>query len=144
MDWKYDRAGNCTAEVAGGHSESVAMKELCAQVAHYILPANRDVDWQYLRVEVWSDSGQIVVFPSKNVPNYRIERAACQLIFHQLSEWFSNLSQSMDDEDLERIVRLKEQAYGDLFLEAAEDSELNGIRVLVFGPGGELLREAEL
>jgi hypothetical protein len=144
MNWNYDRTGNCTAEVPEGYAESVAMKELCAQAASYLLPANRDVDWQYLRVEVWSDSGQVVVFPSKNVPNYRIERAACQLIFHQLSEWFSSLIPSMDDEELERVVRLKEQTYCDLFLEAAKNSELKGIKVLAFRPGGELLRETVL
>ena len=140
MQWQYDKQGNCTGDVVVSYPRFEAMKELCSQIVEYVLPHNREVKWEFLRFEVWADSGQVVVFPSVHVELYRIEKVACQLVFDELSQWFADLEPSLSEHEVTRCIDQKEREWGDLFLVAAAASKLRGLRVVVFSPGGELLR----
>lgn len=111
---------------------------MCAHIATNVLPRNDKAAWDYLRVELWSDSGRIIVFPASTTSRQRIEKAACQVIFGELLQLYEQLANSeIDDDEFTRIVEAEERKWIEGFLKAARKSELRGYRVIFFSGNSE-------
>lgn len=111
---------------------------MCSHIASDVLPRNNEVGWDYLRVELWSDSGRIIVFPSSTNLRERIDDAACQIVFDKLLQLYEQLADSnIDDDEFTRLIEVEEGKWVTRFLEAARKSELRGYRVIFFSGNGE-------
>jgi hypothetical protein len=131
MEWQEINNGFAMATVGSGDSVEDAMMQLCERVARDVIPMNRDVDWDYLRVEFWADSGRIIVFPASTSMADRIEKAGCQLVFEDLLSRYEELADSdiSDDEFTERLLA-EEKTWIERLLTAARRSRLQGLRVI--------------
>lgn len=124
MQWQYDGEGYSTANVEIGDSASEAMKALCEHLVNDVLPRNKDVDWDYLLVDISSDSGQFVVLPAAASTPYRVEKAGCQVIFQELSTRYFERLNSMDEDDFVRCTETDEYGLFNAFRTAAHETEL--------------------
>ncbi len=135
MEWQYDKDGDSTAHVAVGEAAAGAMKDLCQHVLNDVLPRNEHVKWDHLLVDIYSDSGQFVVMPASTKTKYRIEKACCQVIFNELSEQYDDWLYSLDEPEFVHRIEIEERKLFDLFLEAARETDLRGLRVIFIGGG---------
>ncbi len=138
MDWQDLKGGFSIASVASKHSVDEAMLELCERIRIDVIPKNEKVDWDHLRVELWADSGRIIVFPSSITSSGRIEKAGCQVVFSTLLERYEKLADSdLDDNAFKTALLEEEKSWIERFLVAARKVGLNGERVRFWDSEGE-------
>ena len=63
-----------------------------------IIPLNYGVDWDYIRIEYWEDSGRLIAIPASSQINSRIEKYGCQVVFPQLQEKYRELLDASDEQ----------------------------------------------
>lgn len=125
------------AIVQRGESIKEAMIEFCKHIKQRVIPCNDEIDWDYLRVEFWPDSGRIIVFPAASSIAERIEKAGCQVVFLSLLSEYDSLADSSAGDDLfvaelDRVVGL----WIERFLEGFRNVGLSGFRVEFWNEGG--------
>lgn len=146
MEWQDLTAGFTTATVAEDESLDVAMHGFCEQIRAYVLPKNQGVDWNYIRVELWSDSGRMIAFPANRSKNERIEKAGCQIVFNALLAQYEDLADSDIDDDAfaEALVDAK-RSWIQNFVVAAREAGLSGQKVQFWdGDGEDVILEVEV
>lgn len=144
MDWQYSENGDSLARVAGSESVSDVMIALCLHIGAEVLPKNRDVAWDHLRVDIWSDSGQFIVFPASAATPHRIEKVACQIIFDELSKRFMEWGDNMNEDEFDRRIADEERRYFSNFVDAARKTDLLGICVKFSIAGDDPIEEIVL
>lgn len=138
MEWQYSTSGDSTGRVPVGSSLPESLNQMCSHISSDVLPSNDKVEWDYLRVELWLDSGRIIVFPASTKSRYRIEKAACQIIIDEVLQRYEQLADSdIDDGEFTGIMEVEEQKWIQRFLEAARKSQLRGYRIIFFSGGSE-------
>lgn len=144
MDWKDTGHGFMTAQIAAGRSLEDAMRELCDEIATYVIPANSGVDWDLLTVEIWPDSGRIIVYPASSSTPYRIEKAGCQVVFDELLLRYEALADSdIADDDFSAQLHAEEEAWIDRLMVAFKNSSVHGT-TLIFRDSDDILRVEDL
>lgn len=130
MNWHESKGGFLATTVESSGSIGQAMNALCTQIKEKIIPANREVLWDYLRVEFWPDSGRVIVFPALISKLTRVEKAGCQVIFIDILNAYERLADSNLDDDAFEVELLREEKrwIGD-FLSAAHDAGISGLRI---------------
>ncbi|MBI2422017.1 MAG: hypothetical protein HYV27_04235 [Candidatus Hydrogenedentes bacterium] len=130
MNWEKDVGEDFTFYTgeAKGVPPQIALVEMWRIVAAEILPENKSIDWDHLKIEFWADSGRIIVYPASSKSLTRIERAGCQVIFPSLLESYEKLADS-DISDLEFSERyeLFTDEWTNAILRAAEQIRLPGV-----------------
>ena len=121
------------ATVAPGESLDQAMADFCQHIKDTVIPRNTGVAWDYLRVELWSDSGRIIAYPASSSSSERIEKAGCQVVFGDLLAEYEQLADSeLDDNDFEAALFKVEQKWAGRFLEAARHVGLSDTSMRFF------------
>jgi hypothetical protein len=132
MRWREVTAGYTVATVPVDESVSDALVELCRQIRDGVIPINKEVQWDYLRFELWLDSGRIVVYPALTAAVARVERGACQIEFEAMRDEYDRLAESeMSDEDFSREIARLHTEWVDRISQAIDLAQLSGIAIRV-------------
>lgn len=95
-------------------------KETWARFAAEVLPANATIGWDYVRIEIWADSGRIIFFPASSKTNRRIEKAVCQVYLAELLKEYERLADSgMPDDEFTEQLTAYEGRLAEALLEGA-------------------------
>ena len=138
MDWQNINSGFSMAVVQSGNSILDAMRDLCTQLKNVVVPLNESVVWDHVRVELWSDSGRFIVFPAQGKVNSRIEKAGCQIVFHDLLDQYESIADSeLSDDEFARELTSLERIWIEEFLTAARAAGLGDRRFVFWDGGGE-------
>jgi hypothetical protein len=138
MDWQELKRNFAMATVKPGASVDQAMIEFCEHIKARVIPMNDGLDWDYLRVEFWSDSGRMIVFPSSSSGSDRIEKSGCQVVFSDLLSEYERLADSnLDDEAFTAALLSEEKLWIDRFLGAARTVSLSGNHIQFWDGDGE-------
>jgi len=112
MRWEVNLKGSTISYT--GYAENTPVTEavfkLWQKYIQDVAPKNADVVWDHLRVELWMDSGRVILFPTPSPFRYRMEKAVCQIICPDLLNIYENLIEAeMSDENFEAALSRKEQ-----------------------------------
>ena len=132
MNWSKDEGKQVTffTAVADDISSSDALLEMWRFFATRVLPLNNEIGWDYCRIEFWSDSGRIVLFPASTEDEHRIEKAGCQVVLPELLQAYEDLADSDLDDDIftvKAIAMVKEWA--EYVIQAAYKVDLPTVEV---------------
>lgn len=144
MEWHDIEGGFSMATVAEGEPLEIAMREFCEKIRADILPTHKGVDWNYIRVEFWSDSGRMIAFPASSSTNERIEKAGCQVVFEELLAQYQQLADS-DMEDAAFTATLIDVVHSWIqrFVAAARETGMMGQQIQ-FWDGEEAILEVAI
>ena len=120
-------------------SLSAAFDEVRRKLAADVLPKHKPSDWDCLRVELWPDSGRLILYPGSTNSSTRSEKAGCELVVQALLDFWESLADAeIGDDDFSLRVRNEERRYAELMLHAWDqkqsvlESAPRPIRVLFF------------
>lgn len=139
LQWALDpKAGYSSATAPKQMVLADAMAELCRFIVRDVLPQNRENSWDYLRLEIWPDSGRVIVFPATQNGDRR-EKRGCQIVVEAVLQTYDELADSdIDDEAFTQEVRLLYRRIANSFLHAAKGAEvLKGIAFQVWPADAE-------
>jgi len=138
MEWQDLKCGFSMATVAEGEPLEIAMREFFKRIEADVLPKNEGVDWNYIRVEFWADSGRMIAFPASRTKNERIEKAGCQVAFEELLAQYEELADSdMEDEAFTAALIDVERTWIERFVAAARESGMSGQQIQFWDGDGE-------
>lgn len=134
MFWKKYISGISTVLFVHIDDHKISVEETFTEMWKFmisdILPLNHDVEWDYIKLELWIDSGRVILYPTSSKSKFRIERAVCSVFFPSLLEQSEMLNtecfgseQTEDLPDIE-IQEVFEQAVTKLELEWIHKAEL--------------------
>ncbi|MES2793023.1 MAG: hypothetical protein V4719_25650 [Planctomycetota bacterium] len=144
MEWQQLKNNVSMATVKSGDSIEQAMIELCQHIKSRVIPSNAGIDWDYLRVEFWPDSGRVIVFPSSSSNSDRIETAGCQVVFGTLLVEYERLADSdLDDNAFVDALLQEERMWIERFLDSARKTGLSGNHIQ-FWDGERCISDAQI
>ncbi len=130
MRWFDIHGGFQTATIAFGESIDDAMAEMFRLLKERTIPANSEVRWDHLRIELWPDSGRVIAFPALSTVVDRVEKEGCQLVFDDLARGYDRLADSeLADDDFEEAIVSMERAWMERLVQAALRHGMNGVRL---------------
>lgn len=146
MDWQELKNNFSMATVQSGDSIDQAMIDLCQHIKAKVIPGNEGVGWDYLRVEFWSDSGRMIVFPASSARPDRIEKAGSQVVFLDLLSEYDRLADSeLEDDAFVGALHREENKWMERFLEACRNVGLSGLHIQFWdGEGDSPIREERI
>lgn len=146
MHWKMSGAKNAAFDYIGD-AEALPLKaavyELWKKYTEDCAPKNMSVMWDYLRVELWLDSGRIILFPAASASKNRIERSACQITCRELLAAFDKMAVSMPDDQFDSWHAQAVENVVAVLSQAAKQTNLphqlgrSEVRIRYFSYGGE-------
>jgi hypothetical protein len=98
---------------------------------------NSGFDWDVIRVELWLDSGRIIVFPALDPLTERVERSGCQLICDELVAFYERLVDcDIGDDEFDEEIARKELEIVDNLTTGLRQCKANlaGSRVIFVSP----------
>ncbi len=122
MEWveDKDRSRVFYRASASGNSDQAlaeAFADVRRKLAADVLPKHAPTDWDCLRVEFWSDSGRLILYPGRVHNPARNEKAGCELQVKALLGFWENLADAdITDDDFGRRVRTEQRRYAALLL----------------------------
>lgn len=106
------------------------LEELWKFFVSEILPRNEGVNWDFVRVEIWLDSGRIIVFPASSGAQSRIEISGCQVVFPSMLEDYERLADSsLGEMEFTQSVCDLERMWVNLAIAAARRIGLSHVRL---------------
>ncbi len=136
MKWNKEASKQVTFYTgeADTGSRIEAMKELWDLVDTELIPQNEGIQWDYIRIEFWPDSGRVIVFPGIKGSDKRIEKAGCQIVFEELLSTYEVLADSGIDDDqfTERLASIQGDWASEL-LQSAKDANLTNLCLSFWG-----------
>ncbi|MEL6548101.1 MAG: hypothetical protein AAFQ82_25975, partial [Myxococcota bacterium] len=66
-------------------------------------PANAGVMWNRVRVEIWADTGRVLLFPADGATNERVEKAGLCLYMQELQAKYEELER-LDEDSFEAAL----------------------------------------
>ena len=143
MDWQELSNGYSLATVSAGEALDVPMRGLCTRIREHVIPRHEDANWDHVRIELWSDSGRIIAFPSSSADRRRSEKAGCQVVFEALLAEYEGLADSeLDDEAFASALLDVERKWIERFLAAASATGLTGMQLQFWSSDGTSLIQA--
>jgi hypothetical protein len=143
MHWETSSAKGSGINYIGNAESNLlpdAMRGLWIKYLADAAPVNANIVWDHLRVELWIDSGRIIIFPARSALKARIELAVCQMFFPSLQRFYENLiGIDLADDQFESTLEAKEKEVIELVskigseLGIPERLERPFVRVLYFG-----------
>lgn len=83
-----------------------------------MLPANAGATWNRFRVEIWADTGRVLLFPADAAKNERVERAGLCLNIPELQDKYEEL-EGLNEDSFEAALTTELRALADEILAAA-------------------------
>lgn len=95
-----------TFEVESWENVPQALSSMVREIEDRVVPAqNKGRPWNYIRVELWPDSGRYIAFPAHFESDTRIDITGCQIICKEIEEVLSGLiSSNLEDDEYEKEV----------------------------------------
>ncbi len=129
-----DRDAFLTAELTGAldaEAARSAFRDVWSFFVCEIEPNHNGIPWDYVRVEVWSDSSRLLLFPATNGVNKRIEKSGLQVVLRMWNTLWDQMDEDgVSDEEFTAAVRAEEAKVAKWLLEAANG--VIGKRINVF------------
>ena len=126
MKWETDSKGSPINYI--GHARTSPLTEVVQELWREYLddaPINANVVWDHLRVEIWLDSGRVILFPTTSPFLHRVEKAMCQRVCSDLFAFYESLIEAgLSDEMFEAALNRKEQEVANVVSSAAEEAGL--------------------
>ncbi|MEJ7595478.1 MAG: hypothetical protein WKF77_28515 [Planctomycetaceae bacterium] len=139
MDWLELKNNFTMTTVTRGVAIDGAMENVCQHIVTTVIPKNLGVEWDYLRIELWPDSGRLIFFPASTSNAERIEKAGCQVVFEDLLAKYNALADSdLDDDAFVAALLREERLWIEQFLHFARSTNLSGRRCQFWEGDGEL------
>jgi len=81
-----------------------ALAEMIQDIEGRVLPAHGvATSWDYVRVELWPDSGRFIAFPAHSENEVRVDITGCQIICREIERDLCSMDESdLSDEEFER------------------------------------------
>ncbi len=143
MHWRFSTSKSSGLDYIGDAEASPvpeAVQELWRKYVEDASPKNAEIAWDHLRVELWLDSGRIILYPAIAPFRQRIERSACQMACPDLVNFYDRLIESnLPDDKLEEQLTGKENELVELLSTSARKMKLpellcrQSVRVLCYG-----------
>lgn len=130
MNWKTHISGSSRIFSLEDDTQEMAIEDILKEVWVLLwsemLPLNSDVVWDYIKIELWVDSGRIIAYPASSKSTFRVEKAVCSVFFPLLLEQYETLSaKHFGIEVLEEVAEFEVQQ---LFEREVTELELEWIR----------------
>lgn len=96
MKWRIHQHGediSYTGEAAHEAAETV-FSQLCQHFFEHGAERNRPEDWDYLKAEIWADSGRLMMFVAKSSSRFRTDRCVVQIVWLPLLDQWESLCDS--------------------------------------------------
>ena len=130
MEWE-NADGVATLMVSIEAPLGTSINQLCERIKSDLIPENEGVSWDHLRLEIWGDSGRILVFPASTSQSDRIEKSVCQVVFEKLLGEYEELADSeVDDDEFTDRWKAITQSWAERVVEVAQSTELRGTRFI--------------
>lgn len=103
MNWQKTTSG--AKQVVGyiGNAEGLpaaeGLQELWKLMVSDVVPLNAAVEWDFIKLEIWPDSGRLIAFPASSQSRFRVEMAVCQVFFPSLLQAYEEIDDEIDDGD---------------------------------------------
>lgn len=117
-----------------------AFQELWCKYSNDAAPLNAETSWDHLRIELWLDSGRVILFPAKRPFQKRFENALCQINCPELLNFYETLIEAhLPDEKFEVAMTQKEKEIAEMLSVSAREADLpehlgkDFVRVLIYG-----------
>ena len=127
MEWASDQGVSSAPEfffaTMSGGERRVALGEMWRFFASTVVAANRDVRWDVVRVEIWADTGRVLVFLSNVAFDKRIEKAGLCLIIPALQVRYEKLER-LDEELFEAALTTEIKELADDILATARSARM--------------------
>lgn len=121
------------------------MTEITRKIVVDVIPKHSNLEWDHLRVELWPDSGRVIVFPALDSNANRIDVAGCQIVFASLLSEYETLADSdMPDEEFDSVLQAEEQRWIDQLIAGARQGGLRDTRMAFWESGSKLLRDISI
>ena len=147
MIWKISEAKGSGTDYIGYAQAtpiSAATKELWLKYLKDAAPLNAGVSWDHLRVEIWLDSGRIILFPSPSPFRCRVEKAMCQIVCPDLLASYDETADSnLSDDAFDSWAKQATEKVAGLLSQSAKDVKLPErlgrpeVRIRYFASAGE-------
>ncbi|MGN6553763.1 MAG: hypothetical protein ACTHLW_08585 [Verrucomicrobiota bacterium] len=145
MIWKTDDKDPPVNYIGDAETATVteALRELWRKYIEEAAPINEEIRWDHLRVEIWLDSGRIIVFPTPSPYHYRVEKAVCQMTCPDLLDSFNEMADSKIDGEFDVWHTKTMQKVANLVVEAARGMEVPKrlarpeVRIICYSYSGE-------
>lgn len=128
MRWKISSAKGSGTDYVGDAEATPITEALCDLWRKYIedaAPMNAAAPWDHLRVEIWLDSGRVILFPTPSPYRFRVEKASCQITCPDLLDSYNEAAGSnMPDDKFEVWAMGAEKKVADLVSIAAKKAQL--------------------
>jgi len=122
MQWVSDKDSSRGPEVFSATApwgrRTEALSEMWKFFVTTVLPANAEVGWNCFRVEIWADTGRILLFPRDARSRERVERAGLCLVMRELRNKYEELER-LDESSFEAELAAELRALADEILAAA-------------------------
>jgi len=127
-EYNQDGGRNYSATVEEDYLDEATLQEVWQFFLTTVLAENKDLAWDYIRVEFWTDSGHFVILPASLSNENFVERAFAYVIFEQLVEQYERLADSnMDDNQFSVNVAKMVAEWISAAEKAAKSMDLAGI-----------------
>lgn len=122
MQWTTDKDTSSPPEVfsavAPAGSRGAVLEETWEFFGTVVLPLNAGVTWDHFRVEIWADTGRVLLFPADKTKDDRVEKAGVCLNFAELQARYEDL-EDLDEDSFEAELNKELQNLAAAILAAA-------------------------
>lgn len=134
MKWQIHHQGediSYTGEAAHEAAETV-IAQLCQHFFAHATERNRPEDWDYMKAEIWADSGRVIMFVAKSSSRFRTDRCVVQIVWPPLlDQWEALCDSDLEDDDFARecaalIFRVAQQVSEVAATQATNFPEFHG------------------
>ncbi|MEM9481326.1 MAG: hypothetical protein AAGA58_16875 [Verrucomicrobiota bacterium] len=147
MNWtKEENRGDIifTLEVAETPKVEI-FKEVWNVFSNQIIELNSGINWDFIMVEFWLDSGRVIIFPSARGSFDRIEKALCQVFSEKMLSTYEELVNSgIDDNEFDKRLRDMRDTCARYVEIAAKESALANLELAFWDADEELFQEVKL
>lgn len=138
MSWENE-SGISTLKVAKEDSIEASLRDLWTKVSSELLPLHKEVPWDHMRIEIWGDSGRILLFPASSRESSRIEKLVYQIVFQQLLNQYETLADSDANDELFAKEWLSvTRSWASSLASAASSGGLSGLRLVFWDAEDEV------
>ena len=111
------------------------LRAMLEDIEHRVIPAQaHGKKWDYMRIELWPDSGRFIAFPAHSEEEFRVDVTGCQLVCEEIVSDFmatesigANLGSEVE-KIYDRMVALATPAFEQLSCESFEIWDAEGIQ----------------
>lgn len=149
MKWEETHPGYTSTE-ADAHEDTVNVLDIMwKHVADVVIPLSAEKEWDHICVEIWSDSGRIVVYPSLSKEDRRANTSGCQVYFERLENIVHDIDSLLDtsnltEDELDRKMDQLHQSWMQDILMTYRRSDIKDIALQIWTYDDEVIYDSSV